>query len=71
MLPGLNTTTGERTFVIDHAGDDPATGWVVYAAYPADGDPTCTVEQVVGTSEFIDCDGNHIDVTDLPHHQPA
>ena len=51
--------------MIDHAADDPATGWVVYAAYPADGDPACTVEQVVGTSEFIDCDGNDIDVTDL------
>ena len=59
MLPGLNTTTGERTFVLDHEGDDPASGWVVYAAYPADGDPACTVEQVVGTDEFIDCDGNH------------
>jgi len=65
MLPGLNTTTGERTFVLDHEGDDPASGWVVYAAYPADGDPACTVEQVVGTDEFIDCEGNHILVTDL------
>ncbi|MET0661800.1 MAG: hypothetical protein ABWZ42_01585 [Ilumatobacteraceae bacterium] len=65
MLPGLNTTTGERTFVLDHEGDDPATGWVVYAAYPAAGDPACTVEQVIGTDEFIDCDGNHILVTDL------
>jgi hypothetical protein len=65
MLPGLNTTTGERTFVVDHEGDDPATGWVVYAAYPADGDPECTVEQVVGTDEFIDCDGTRILVTDL------
>ncbi len=63
MFPGLYTTTGERTFVMNHEGDDPATGWTVYAAYPADRDATCNVEQVVGTSDFIDCDGNTIDVT--------
>ena len=32
MFPGLLTTTGERTFILDHEGDDPATGWKVYAA---------------------------------------
>jgi hypothetical protein len=65
MFPGLYTTTGERTFVMAHDGDDPATGWRVYAAYPAGRDATCNVEQVVGTSEFIDCDGNTIDVSEL------
>jgi hypothetical protein len=71
MLPGLNTTTGERTFVIDHEGDDPATGWVVYAGYPDGGDPSCTVEQVVGTREFVDCDGATIDVSDLAPPPPG
>ena len=65
MFPGLLTTTGERTFILDHQGDDPATGWKVYAAYPVGRDASCTVEQVVGTSTFTDCDGTTIDVTDL------
>jgi hypothetical protein len=71
MFPGLYTTTGERTFVMHHEGDDPATGWTVYAAYPAGRDATCTVEQVVGTSDFIDCDGNTIDVTELAPPPPG
>ena len=65
MFPGLYTTTGERTFIMNHEGDDPATGWTVYAAYPAGRDASCQVEQVVGTSDFIDCDGTTIDVTKL------
>jgi len=65
MFPGLYTTTGERTFIMNHEGDDPATGWTVYAAYPAGRDASCQVEQVVGTSDFIDCDGTTIDVTEL------
>lgn len=65
LLPGLNTISGERTFVLDHDGDDPATGWAVYAAYPAGGDPSCVVEQVVGTREFVDCNGNRLDVSEL------
>ena len=65
ILPGLNTTSGERTLVLDHEGDDPTSGWRVYWAYPADGDPSCAVEQVRGTSEFVDCDGERLDVTAL------
>jgi len=65
LFPGLNTTTGERTIVLDHEGDDPTRGWQIYYAYPAGTDPTCVVEQVIGTRSFIDCDGNTIDVTDL------
>jgi hypothetical protein len=65
LLPGLNTTTGERTLVIDHQGEDPTRGWRVYAAHPADRDPSCAVEQVVGTRDFVDCDGRTIDVGDL------
>jgi hypothetical protein len=64
IFPGLNTTTGERTLVLDHEGDDPTRGWRVYYAYP-DGRPDCPVEQVVGTRTFIDCDGSEISVDEL------
>ena len=65
ILPGLDTTSGERTLVVDHEGDDPTRGWRVYWAFPAGGDPSCAVEQVRGTREFVDCDGSRIDVTEL------
>ncbi len=65
LFPGLDTTTGARTLVVDHTGDDPAAGWKVYWAYPADRDATCHVEQVRGTASFTDCAGRTLDVTDL------
>jgi hypothetical protein len=71
LFPGLNTTTGERTLVLNHEGDDPTIGWAVYLAYPARGEPSCAVEQVVGTSEFISCDGARLDVTDLAPPPPG
>ncbi len=64
IFPGLNTTTGERTLVLDHQGDDPTRGWRIYYAYPV-GRPDCPVEQVIGTREFIDCDGATITVDEL------
>lgn len=71
LLADLNTTTGERTLVVNHEGADPATGWEVYLAYPAGRDATCTVEQVVGARDFIDCDGNRLDVTALAPPPPG
>lgn len=71
LLPGLNTTTGERTMVLDHEGDDPGAGWVVYYAYPADREPSCAIEQVRGTSTFVDCDGRTIEVNDLAPPPPG
>lgn len=65
LFPGLNTTTGERTIVLDHAGGDPTRGWAVYFAYPADRDVRCAVEQVEGTASFVDCDDRTIDVSEL------
>jgi hypothetical protein len=65
LFPGLNTTTGERTLVVDHTGDDAAAGWRVYWAYPADRAATCVVEQERGTSTFIDCEGRRLDVAEL------
>ena len=64
LFPGLNTTTGERTLVLDHEGTDPTRGWRILYAYPV-GRPDCPVEQVIGTREFIDCDGSTITVDDL------
>jgi hypothetical protein len=64
IFPGLNTTTGERTLVLDHQGDDPTREWRIYYAYPIDR-PDCPVEQVIGTRDFIDCDGTTIGVADL------
>jgi len=71
LFPGLNTTTGERTMVLDHEGDDPERGWRLYFAYPAGGDSTCVVTQVQGTSEFIDCEGTTLDVTELSPPPPG
>jgi len=65
ILPGLNTTTGERTLVLDHEGNDPTRGWRIYYAFPAGRDSSCPVEQIVGTRNFTDCDGNTITVADL------
>lgn len=70
IFPGLNTTTGERTLVLDHEGDDPTRGWTIYYAHPVHR-PDCPVEQVVGTREFIDCDGATIDVTELSPPAPG
>jgi hypothetical protein len=65
IFPGLNTTTGDRTLVLDHQSESPADGWRVYWAYPADRDASCAVSQVRGTSRFTDCDGRQLDVTEL------
>ena len=65
LLPGLDTETGRHTVVVNHTGDDPTSNWKLFWAYPADRDATCLVEQVRGTSDFVDCDGRTIDVTQL------
>lgn len=65
LYPDLRDSTGERSIVIAHFGDDPARGWQVYYAYPADRDPGCTVTQVPESDDFVDCDGRTIDVTAL------
>lgn len=65
LFPGLGTTSGERTLVLDHEGENPEKGWVVYYAHPADRDASCAVEQVPSTSTFLDCEGRTLDVTEL------
>jgi hypothetical protein len=65
VLADLHTTSGDRSLVVDHTGDDPTNNWVVYWGYPADRTPACPVTQVRHTRAFIDCDGRRIDVSAL------
>lgn len=65
LFPGLGTTTGERTIVLDHNGTNSERGWVVYYAFPADRDVSCAIQQIVGNDTFTDCDGRTIAVEDL------
>lgn len=65
LFPELGTAIGTRSIVVDHVGDVATDGWRVYWAYPADREPTCVVEQVIGTRDFVDCDGRTIDVSEL------
>ena len=59
------TTAGERSIVVDHRGDDPATGWRVRWAFPADRSDDCPVTQQVGSDLFEDCEGRTMGVDDL------
>jgi len=43
LYPDLRDATGKRSIVIDHTGSDPAKGWQVYYAYPADRNEACLV----------------------------
>lgn len=65
LLPGLDTASAKRNIVLNHVGTNAAEGWQVYFAYPADEDASCSVQQVRGTSRFVDCNGRTIDVVDL------
>ena len=65
LFAELGTQVGERSIVVDHTGDDPANGWRVYWAYPADRDAGCTVTQVIGTRDFTDCEGRTVSVEQL------
>jgi hypothetical protein len=62
FFPELGTAIGTRSIVVDHTGEVAADNWRVYWAYPADRDETCTVEQIVETRTFRDCEGRIIDV---------
>jgi len=65
LYPDLRDATGKRSIVIDHTGAEPAKGWQVYYAYPADRGETCLVEHIANTREFKDCDGRILTVADL------
>ena len=65
LYPDLRDSTGKRSIVIDHLGDDPAKGWQVYYAYPADRDETCLVEHIQDSRNFTDCEGRTLGVEEL------
>ena len=65
LYPDLRDPDGTRAIVVDHQGDDPATGWRVFYTYPADRDASCQVEQIKKTRTFVDCDGRNLDIEDL------
>jgi hypothetical protein len=71
LFPELGTAIGRRSIVVDHDGPTPADNWRVYWAYPADRDASCVVEQVPGTSSFVDCEGRTIDVAQLAPPDPG
>ncbi|MEY3588297.1 MAG: hypothetical protein RJA47_893 [Actinomycetota bacterium] len=65
LFPDLKSADGIRSIVLDHQGTDPATGWQVYYAYPADRDSTCLVTHIAKTDTYTDCDNRTVKVTDL------
>ena len=65
LYPDLRDATGKRSIVIEHNGNDPAKGWQVYYAYPADRDESCLVTQIAKTHTFTDCDGRTLSVEQL------
>lgn len=65
LFQGLIGDAADRSVVLNHTGDDPANGWSVRYAFPADRDDTCKVSQVVGTDRFTDCAGRELGYDDL------
>ena len=65
LFPDLKSPDGIRSIVLDHTGTDPATGWQVFYAYPADKGPACLVTHVKDTRSYVDCDGRTLDVSGL------
>ncbi len=65
LYPDLRDSTGKRSIVIDHAGNDPAKSWQVYYAYPADRGETCLVEHIANSRDFKDCEGRTLRVEQL------
>jgi hypothetical protein len=65
LYPDLRDPDGKRSIVLDHQGSDPAKGWRVFYAYPADRDETCLAKQVKETRTFTDCSGRNIQMDDL------
>ena len=65
LYPDLRDPNGKRSIVLDHQGNQPAVGWRVFYAWPADRTATCIAKQVEKTSAFTDCEGRKIDIEDL------
>lgn len=65
LYPDLRDSSGTRSIVIDHTGDNEALGWQVYYAYPADRSAQCLVTQIEKSRTFSDCEGRSITVDQL------
>ncbi len=65
LFPDLKSPEGTRSIVLDHTGQDPASGWQVYMGYPADRDATCLVAHVRNTRTFTDCEQRTLNVEEL------
>ena len=65
LYPDLRDPDGKRSIVLDHQGNQPAVGWRVFYAFPADRDDSCIAKQVEKTSTFTDCDGRTVDIEQL------
>lgn len=65
LYPDLRDPSGKRSIVLDHQGNQPAIGWRVFYAWPADRDATCIAKQVEKTSTFTDCEGRRVDIENL------
>ena len=65
IFPDLLSSSGDRTIVLDHAGVDPNTGWVIRLGHPLDRPLSCKVTQVRHTRDFVDCDGRTVPVEQL------
>ena len=65
LYPDLRDPDGTRSIVLDHEGNQPAVGWRVFYAWPADRDATCIAKQVENSSTFTDCEGRTIDIENL------
>lgn len=65
LFQGLVGDDADRSIVLNHDGEDPARGWSVRYAFPADRDDTCVVSQIVGTATFTDCEGRTLGYDEL------
>ena len=65
LYPDLRDSSGTRSIVIDHTGNNVALGWQVYYAFPADRNAQCLVTQIERSRTFSDCEGRSITVNQL------
>ena len=65
LFQGLVGDDADNSVVLDHTGDDPENGWIVYFAHPADRDDSCKVTQIQHSRQFTDCEGREIEVEQL------
>ena len=65
IFPDLLRSSGKRTIVLDHTGDDPQKNWGIYMAHPADRTVLCKVTLVKHTRNFTDCESRTISVDQL------